>query len=191
MKSKKLNSLGHPKLSENEVVSLLINRDEAGFNYLYENYSGALYGVILKVVIYNEEANEVMQDVFVKIWNSINQFDNAKGTLYTWMLNIARNSAIDKLKSKAFQNDLKNHTLPDFVSNSETLSSEQKHSFNEIENVINSLKEDYKIIITKAYFGGFTQEEISEELGIPLGTVKTRTRAALIELRNLLKEFKS
>lgn len=187
----KLNSLGYPKLSENEVVSLLLKRDESGFNYLYDNYSGAIYGIILKVVIYNEEANEVMQDSFVKIWNSIEQFDSSKGTLYTWMLNIARNTAIDKLKSKAFQNDLKNQTLPDFVSDSETLSSEQKHSFHELEKVINSLKEEYKIIISKAYFEGFTQEEISEELGIPLGTVKTRTRAALIELRNLLKEFKS
>lgn len=183
--------MGYPKLSEDEVISLLLNRDEMGFNYLYENYSSALYGVILKIVIYNDDANEVMQDTFVKIWNSINQFDNTKGTLYTWMLNIARNAAIDKLKSKGFQNNLKNQTLPDFVSNSETLSSEQKHSFNEIENVINSLKEEYKVLINKAYFCGFTQEEISEELGIPLGTVKTRTRAALTELRNLLKEFKS
>ncbi len=186
----KINSLGYPKLSENEVVSLLLKRDESGFNYLYDNYSAAIYGIILKVVVYNEDANEVMQDAFVKIWNSIDQFDNSKGTLYTWMLNIARNTAIDRLKSKAFQNSLKNQTLPDFVHNSEELSSEQKHNFQELEHLINSLKEEYRVIIHKAYYGGFTQEEISEELGIPLGTVKTRTRAALMELRNLLKEFK-
>lgn len=183
--------MGQPSLSQDQVVSLLLGREEVGFNYLYENYSGALYGVILKVVIYEEEANEVMQDVFVKIWNSITQYDNSKGSLYTWMLNIARNSAIDKLKSKAFQNDLKNQTIPDFVNDSKDLSSEQTHCFNEIEKVVDSLKEEYKIIINKAYFGGYTQEEISEELGIPLGTVKTRTRAALLELKKLLKEYKS
>lgn len=177
-------------LSTDQVLSLLISRDERGFNYLYDNYSGALYGVIIRIVRYEEEANEVLQDVFVKIWNSIVSYDENKASLYTWMLNIARNSAIDRLKSKAFQNDLQNQSIPDFVSDDMGLSVEQNHNFNEVQNGVNTLKEDYKILINKAYFGGFTQEEIAEELGIPLGTVKTRTRAALVELKNILKEFK-
>lgn len=178
-------------LSTVELVTLLKNKDEQGFNYLYDNYSGALYGVILKVLHYTEESNEVLQDVFVKIWNSIQSYDENKGSLYTWMLNIARNSAIDRLKSKSFRNDLKNQSIPDFVNDSTHLSTEQKHEFNEVQNVVNGLRDDYKIIINKAYFGGFTQEEISKELGIPLGTVKTRSRAALKELRDLLKGFKN
>lgn len=177
-------------LSPDQILSLLLSRDEKGFNYLYKNYSGALYGVIIRIVRYEEEANEVLQDVFVKIWNSIKSFDANKGSLYTWMLNIARNSSIDRLKSKSFQNHLKNQELPDFVHDHAHLSTEQKHEFNEIQKGVNTLREDYKILINKAYFGGFTQEEISEELGIPLGTVKTRTRAALLELKNILKEFK-
>ncbi|MCQ4034895.1 RNA polymerase sigma factor [Kaistella montana] len=176
-------------LSQDQLLSLLISRDEKGFNYLYDNYSGALYGVIFRILTYKEETNEVLQDVFVKIWNSITQFDANKGSFYTWMLNIARNSAIDRLKSKSFRNDQKNQSIPDFVNDSMNLSTEQKHEFNEVQNAVNTLREDYKIIINKAYFGGFTQEEISEELGIPLGTVKTRTRAALLELKNILKEF--
>ncbi|UJF29501.1 sigma-70 family RNA polymerase sigma factor [Kaistella sp. 97-N-M2] len=177
-------------LSTEELLSLLLNRDEHGFNYLYDNYAGALYGVIFRVVQYQEESNEVLQDVFVKIWNSVASFDQSKGSLYTWMLNIARNAAIDRLKSKSFQNDLKNQSIPDFVNNEVNLSTEQKHEFNEVERGVNTLREDYRILINKAYFGGFTQEEIAEELGIPLGTVKTRTRAALIELKNILKDFK-
>ena len=177
-------------LSPDQIVSLLLSRDEKGFNYLYENYSGALYGVIFRVVRYEEEANEVMQDVFVKIWNSISSYDKAKATLYTWMLNIARNSAIDRLKSKSFQNDLQNQSIPDFVNDGMGLSTEQKHEFNEVQEHVNKLREDYRILINKAYFGGFTQEEIAEELQIPLGTVKTRTRAALIELREILKDFR-
>ena len=177
-------------LTSDQLLSLLIGRDEKGFNYLYKNYSGALYGVIFRIVRYEEEANEVLQDVFVKIWNSIERFDQKKASLYTWMLNIARNSAIDRLKSKSFQNDLKNQSIPDFVNNHVGLSLEQKHDFQEVQNGVNNLRDEYKILINKAYFGGFTQEEISEELGIPLGTVKTRTRAALQELKNILREFK-
>jgi len=177
-------------LTTEQLLSLLMSRDEKGFNYLYDNYSAALYGVIFRIVQYQEESNEVLQDVFVKIWNSVASYDDSKASFYTWMLNIARNTAIDKLKSKSFQNDLKNQSIPDFVNNQATLSTEQKHEFNEVEKGVESLREEYKILINKAYFGGFTQEEIAEQLGIPLGTVKTRTRAALIALKNILKEFK-
>ena len=177
-------------LTTEQLVTLLLSRDEKGFNYLYDNYSPAFYGVIFRIVKYEEEANEVLQDTFVKIWNSITSFDQNKGTLYTWMLNIARNSAIDRLKSKSFQNDLQNQSIPDFVSEGMGLSTEQSHEFNEVQQQVNKLRDDYKIVINKAYFGGLTQEEIAEELQIPLGTVKTRTRAALIELREILKEFK-
>ena len=183
-------TLQKQKLSQDEIISLLNSRSERGFNYLYDNYSSALYGVILRVVIFNEEADEVLQDVFVKIWNSSKQYESTKGTLYTWMLNIARNTAIDKLKSKNFQNALKNQSIPDFVSNNVNLSQEQPQHFDEVQNVVNKLKDEHKIIINKAYFEGYTQQEISESLNIPLGTVKTRTRAAFEQLRILLKEFK-
>ncbi|WP_318640630.1 RNA polymerase sigma factor [Flavobacterium ardleyense] len=161
-----------------------------GFNYLYDNYSASLYGVILRIVIFKDDADEVLQDVFVKIWNSSAQYDVSKGTLYTWMLNIARNSAIDKLKSKNFQNNLKNQSIPDFVSNHSSLAVNQTDHFNEIQNIVNKMKDDYKDIIIKSYFEGYTQQEISDNMNIPLGTVKTRTRSAFVELRKLLKEFK-
>ena len=177
-------------LTQEELIALLKERNVHSFNYLYDNYSAALYGVIVRIVIFKDDADEVLQDVFVKIWNSSAQYDAAKGTLYTWMLNIARNSAIDKLKSKNFQNNLKNQSIPDFVNNNSSLAVNQTDHFNEIQNVVNKMKTDYKDIINKSYFEGFTQQEISVNLNIPLGTVKTRTRAAFVELRQLLKEFK-
>lgn len=178
------------KLTQEELIGLLKDRNVNGFNYLYDNYSGALYGVILRVVVFKDDADEVLQDVFVKIWNSSAQYDASKGTLYTWMLNIARNTAIDKLKSKNFQNNLKNQSIPDFVSNDSALAVNQTDHFNEIQNVVNKMKDDFKDIINKSYFEGYTQQEISDNMNIPLGTVKTRTRAAFVELRELLKEFK-
>lgn len=180
-----------PSLSPPEIVLLLKNREEMGFNYLYDNYSAALYGSVVKIVLFQDEANEVLQDVFVKIWNSIESFDDSKGTLYTWMLNIARNSAIDRIRSKAFKNNLKNQSIPEFVNGNKDFTTEQVHEFNEVRNVVDQLRADYRAVINLAYFGGFTQEEISENLGIPLGTVKTRTRAAFQELRTLLGEFKN
>ena len=74
---------------------------------MYDNYSGALYGVIFRIVQSKEYTEEIIQDVFVKIWNSVHQYDSQKGRFYTWMINIARNTAIDYLKSKGFQNELK------------------------------------------------------------------------------------
>lgn len=178
-------------INPDQLIQLLQSKSEKGFNYLYDNYSGALYGVILRIVSVERDANEILQDAFVKIWNAVDQYDSSKGSLYTWMLNITKNTAIDKLKSKGFQNSMKNQTLPDFVNNSSELSVEQKHHFNEIKKVIASLKEEHSVIIQKAYFEGMTQEEISKDLSIPLGTIKTRTRAAFTTLRQLLKEFKN
>lgn len=166
------------------------NKNEAGFHHLYEHYSGALYGVILRIVQSKEYTEEIIQDVFVKIWNSIGQYDAGKGRFYTWMINIARNTAIDYLKSKGFQNQLKNQPLPDFVYNTAELSTTNKSSdFIGFSNVLESLEVDKQELINLAYYQGYTQNEISEKLKIPLGTVKTKMRNALIKLKDLLKDY--
>lgn len=175
--------------SEEELVVLLKEKNETAFNYLYDNYSGALYGVVLRIVLSKEYTEEVIQDVFVKVWNSIYQYDTSKGRFYTWMINIARNTAIDYLKSKGFKNELKNQTLPDFVYNSTKLSVSSTTDFIGFNKVLEGLELDKQELINLAYYQGFTQIEISEKLKIPLGTVKTKMRNALIKLRELLKEF--
>jgi len=177
-------------ISPQDLAALLAGRDEQAFNYLYTNYSAALYGMVLRIVYNESDACEVLQDVFVKIWNSIDSYDSEKASLYTWMLNIARNAAIDRLKSKAYQNNLKNQTLPDIVHDQKALTTVQEHQFGDVQKGVDTLRDEYKIIIEKAYFGGLTQEEISQELNLPLGTVKTRTRAALKELKKILRELK-
>ncbi|KPH11165.1 RNA polymerase subunit sigma-70 [Chryseobacterium sp. ERMR1:04] len=169
---------------------LLKDKNEAGFHYLYDHYSGALYGVIFRIVQSKEYTEEVIQDVFVKIWNAILQYDASKGRFYTWMINIARNTAIDYLKSKGFQNELKNQPLPDFVYNSTELSTTNKTSdFIGFKNVLEGLEIDKQELIDLAYYQGYTQNEISEKLKIPLGTVKTKMRNALIKLKDLLKDY--
>ncbi|WP_426478682.1 RNA polymerase sigma factor [Chryseobacterium sp. CBSDS_008] len=176
--------------SEEELIVLLKEKNETGFHYLYDHYSGALYGIILRIVQSKEYTEEVIQDVFVKIWNSIQQYDASKGRFYTWMINIARNTAIDYLKSKGFQNELKNQSLPDFVYNTTELSTTNNSSdYIGFNNVLEGLEADKQELINLAYYQGYTQHEISEKLKIPLGTVKTKMRNALMKLKDLLKDY--
>ncbi len=176
--------------SEEELIVLLKEKSEDGFHYLYDHYSGALYGIVFRIVQSKEYAEEVIQDVFVKIWNSIHQYDASKGRFYTWMINIARNTAIDYLKSKGFQNELKNQSLPDFVYNTTELSTTNNSSdYIGFNNVLENLEVDKQELIDLAYYQGYTQHEISEKLKIPLGTVKTKMRNALMKLKDLLKDY--
>lgn len=178
------------KLSEQEIISLLLQQDEKGFNYLYDNYAPAIYGIITKVVVEKEYADEVIQDVFVKIWKNIKQFAPEKGRLYTWMINLARNTAIDYIRSKGFQNEQKNQSIPEFVNDSEKYATTSNVDHIGMKEVLLQLKEEWRELIELAYFKGYTQQEIAERLDIPIGTVKTRTRNALIELKSLLKDYR-
>lgn len=173
-------------LNETELIAMLQSKDEKAFNYLYDNYSGALYGVILKVLNQEEVANDLLQEVFVKIWKNIDQYDSSKGRLYTWMLNIARNQAIDTLRSKRFQQDQKTTDIDNTVYlNDNTRSSTNNTDTLGLKKSVMNLKPEFRILVDLAYFQGFTQEEISKTLNIPLGTVKTRLRNAIIELKSV------
>ena len=97
------------------LVKELLKKDNNSFTLLYDNYSKSLYGVIYNLIRNKEEAEDVLQEVFVKIWNNIDSYNESKGRLYTWMLNIARNTTIDKLRSKGYNNSQKNLSADNFV----------------------------------------------------------------------------
>lgn len=144
--------------------------------------------MINNIINDQEESEDVLQNVFVKIWNNFPSYDEQKGRLYTWMLNIARNLAIDSTRSKHEKIKNKIQETTDSVYHKNNLF-EQNNSHETIglQNIINNLKEDQKQIIDLAYFQGYTQEEISQKLSLPLGTVKTKVRQAIITLRELTK----
>ncbi len=168
---------------------LLRQQSREGFNYLYRQYGAVLYGVINKVVYDEQSAEDVLQDVFVKIWNNIAQYDTNKGRLYTWMLNIARNCAIDKLRSKGEIMKGKIQTGDDIVSSVQNgMRTEQATDTIGLHNMVAGLKPEYETIVTLAYFKGYTLDEISKTLEIPLGTVKTRMRAAIQQLREIFSK---
>ncbi len=176
------------KYSEEDLVFALQQQDQQAFSYLYDNYSGALFGLIYKMVNDKELSEDILQETFVKIWNNFSNYDSKKGRLFTWLLNLTRNLTIDTLRSKGYKKQSKIHSDENSVSNfTDTANVAEKFDAMGIRKQLTLLKNDQKQIIDLAYFGGFTQEEISKQLGIPLGTVKTRMRAAILELRKLLQ----
>ncbi len=176
------------KYSESELVSLLRNRDKQAFSYLYDNYAESLFGVVYRMVEDKELAEDILQDVFVKIWNNFSNYDNLKGKLFTWMLNITRNLTIDTLRSKGYKKQSKIRNTENSVDNfADNSSGADRFDSLGIRKHLAHLKNDQKQIIDLAYFSGLTQDEIAKQLSIPLGTVKTRMRTAIIELRKILQ----
>ena len=163
------------------------NGSYSAFSKLYEMYSKAIHGVIITIVRDSLIAEEVLQDVFVKVWNSSNSYSSNKGRFYTWLLNIARNAAIDTTRSKAFKNSSKNLTTDNFVNilaGHDNLS--KKTDSIGIEKYVAALKPACIQLIDLLYFKGFTQAETAESLQTPLGTIKTRARNCINELRKML-----
>ena len=175
-------------MTQEELLQLIYKKDEKAFTHIYDMYSKSLFSVINVLMKNREESEDVLQEVFIKIWKNIDSYNESKGRFYTWMLNIARNSTIDKLRSKNFNNSQKNLTADNFVN--------QLEDSNKLVNLVDSigiqefvkkLKPKCIQIIDLLFFKGYTQQEASDELAIPLGTVKTQNRNCISDLRIYLK----
>ena len=171
-------------LSEEELVLALRNREKIAIEALYDMYSSSLYGVISRIIIDTATAEDLLQETFVKIWHSFSSYSTEKGRLFTWMVNIARNLSIDKLRSKDFKNQNKNQELENNVTFiDEQRSTVYKPELLGIKDLVETLKPEQKLILDLVYFKGYTHVEAADELGIPLGTIKTRLRMAILQLR--------
>lgn len=167
---------------------MLKARDENALRALYDHYSAALYGVIFRIVNDKETAEDILQETFVKIWNNSAGYDSSRGRLYTWMLNIARNNAIDKTRSKNFKSEGQVRNIEDFVYSVEKQHNESIPTDHiGLKKLVEGLKPEQRQLIDLLYFNGYTQTEVADEFGIPLGTVKTRVKAAITRLRELMK----
>ena len=169
---------------EYELVAALRQKENQAFSYLYDHYSGALYGIINQIVADTELSNDVLQETYVNIWRRIDTYDASRGRLFTWMLNIARNAAIDKTRSKGYQQSQRQISLAD----GEMIPAIVRPGVDDLglKKMILKLKDEQRLLIDLSYFQGFTHEQIAKALDIPLGTVKTRIRSALTQLRALL-----
>ncbi|MEW4925589.1 sigma-70 family RNA polymerase sigma factor [Algibacter sp. 2305UL17-15] len=162
-------------------------KDEKAFEKLYSMYSESMHGVIYNIVRDHAIAEEVMQDVFIKAWHKSGSYSAKKGRFFTWILNISRNAAIDKTRSKAFKNSKQNLNSDYFVDTIET--SENLDAITDaigVKKFVSKLAEKCKKVIELLYFKGYTQSEASEALDMPIGTIKTRNRNCIQELRNMV-----
>jgi RNA polymerase sigma factor (sigma-70 family) len=170
--------------TEAELIQGLRTHDNSAYEHLYMYYRGSLYNTILQLISDKEIASDVLQEVFVTAWQQIDKYDEKKGKLFTWLIRLTRNMAINKLRSKLYKSQAKNESLDNYVVSIDEKNFETDNT-NRIglRKQVHLLREDYKNVIELSYYNGFTQEEISQALKIPLGTVKTRLRNALLELR--------
>ena len=130
----------------------------------------------------------MLQDVFLKIWDKIESYDSAKGKLFTWMLNLARNLAIDKTRSKEMNKERKTSDIDNLVHSIDRREFvEQTSDSIGVSDILNGLPEEQKFVVEHLYFKGFSQSELAEEFNIPLGTVKTRLRLAMKQLRSIVQ----
>lgn len=171
-------------LSEEELIFALRRHEKIAAEALYDMYSASLFGVIVRIVNDEALAEDILQDTFLKIWNSFSSYRADKGRLFTWMVNIARNLAIDKIRSKDFRNQTKNQELENNVAFiDERKNTVYKPELLGVKDLVEQLKPEQKSILDLVYFKGYTHVEAAEELDVPLGTVKTRLRMAITQLR--------
>jgi RNA polymerase sigma-70 factor (ECF subfamily) len=174
-------------ISEPDLIKGLQAKDKSALDYLYDHYSAALYGVIFRIIKKEEIAEEILQDVFFRIWERFDSYDATKGKLFTWMLNIARNQAIDKTRSKEISKQQKTSGIENIVSRIDNEKySEQSIEGIGVKDILKNLSQEQKFVVEYLYFQGYSQSELAEEFNIPLGTVKTRLRLAMQQLRTIL-----
>ena len=181
--------------NEAELMTKIANRDIQALETIYDAYSGLVLSLIHSIVNDKRTAEDLLQEIFIQIWEKAHLFDANKGNVCQWIIKLTRNRSIDKLRSKDYQ--LQTAMLPISQNDYIPLPKNQdtpldatilKEQSEKIQKALNQLSPEQKEVIEKAYFGGYKQREIAEILDIPLGTVKTRTRLALTKLEDFLTE---
>lgn len=182
-----MNNASNIQATEEALILGLKAQDSSVLKIVYDKYASALYGVISRMVNDDHLAEDVLQEAFLKIWNNATQYEASKGRLFTWMMNICRNAAIDKMRSKGFKNN--KQTASDetvLLENPTKIYDDIKPDTIGIKELVEKLKPEWKQLIDLIYFKGYTQQEVADELEMPLGTVKTRLRSAINELRTVI-----
>jgi len=178
------------------LLKKISENDSNALSELYDRHSKYLYTVIYYILRDEAEAEDILQEVFLQIWEKIDSYDENLGNPLAWIVRITRNKAIDRLRSKGFKNrsreididrvfDLSSDSLASNPEKNTSMTQEQ----NEISIALKTLNQNQRDLIEFAYFRGYSQSELSEHFKIPLGTVKTRMRAAMILLRNKLQHL--
>ena len=179
------------EISDNELLSAVARGDEQALAFIYDRYRLILFGLVLRILHDRQEAEDVLQETFLQVWRRAADFDAGRGRVFTWLVTIARSRALDRLRALGSRartaEEVVAHSPQDQAGDAakEAVQSEQGRI---VRQALGELPEEQKRTLFLAYFEGLTQTEIAARLGDPLGTVKTRMRAGLMKLREVLRQ---
>ncbi|MBK9088590.1 MAG: sigma-70 family RNA polymerase sigma factor [Holophagales bacterium] len=182
-----------PAAADLELIEKIRQGDQSALDLLYKRYSSPVYSLIWKILQNSEEAEDVALDVFWQVWRQADRYDPARGAPPAWIFTLARSRAIDRLRSRSRRED-RTISIDDpnlhFDPLDENASPDQVVSFRQSRDAVRAAMEKLSVVqreaVELAFLKGMTHVEISEKLGLPLGTVKTRIRQGLIRLRKHL-----
>ncbi|MEP6570547.1 MAG: sigma-70 family RNA polymerase sigma factor [Acidobacteriota bacterium] len=171
-----------------ELLHAVARGDEAALARLYDAYRVILFGLLVRILNSREEAEDILQDVFIQVWRRAKDFDETRGRPFTWLITLARSRAIDRLRQLGARQRLatgaaqeQTETVSDALS--DTIKVAERET---VRQALAKLTEEQRHTLVLAYFDGLTQSEIATKLNAPLGTIKTRMRSGMIKLRALL-----
>lgn len=184
------------QLTDIELFQKISNRDSKALESLYDRYSPVLYTLVKRIVVEKEIAEEILSDIFVIIWQKSSMFDVNSSNLYSWLINLARNKALDFIRREKslivdeYNDEYENNFIIPKIS---TLipSNDLDKTFNSREKIysaVHSLTEAQQYVFSLAYYDGLTESEIAEKLNIPLLTVKSKIRVALDSVKENLQK---
>jgi RNA polymerase sigma-70 factor (ECF subfamily) len=159
-------------------IDLLKKGDKKALYALYDKYSGALYGVVLRICNDKEQAEDLLQDVFVTIWRKIEQYDAAKGRFYTWAYRIAKNTALNSRRKSAPL--IQNEDLSVYENSGLT---DSEVDYTQLNGAVKKLEIHHQKALDLVFYKGYTHREAHKIMGVPLGTFKSYIRQALLQLR--------
>jgi len=171
---------------ESKISHQLAERNKEAIQLVFTHYGPLLLNVINRVLRDEVMSEDVLQSVLLKIWQNGHNFDSSKGSLFTWLVRVSKNAAIDKTRTKDYRLSQESKNGVEVVSIAESVSSGDEMETLYAKQLIAQLPEDLKTLISMSFFEGYTHKEICEKLGIPLGTVKTRIRTAIKHLRSII-----
>ena len=178
------------QISDSDLLHAVARGDESALAACYDRYRLILFGLILRILNDRQEAEDVLQEVFLQVWRRAGDFDEVRGRAFTWLVTIARSRALDRLRAAGARARLAEEAAQesaDEVSDA-SLNALKSERSEIVRNALAELTDEQRKVLLLAYFEGLTQTEIAGRLGDPLGTVKTRMRSGLIKLRELLSQ---
>jgi len=179
---------------EAELLQAIARKDQSALGRLYDLYKRLLFSLCISILKDREEAEELLQEIFVQVWQKAPTYDPQKGSPYSWLVSMTRNKAIDRIRSKRW----KQQQITDYETDNEIFSlipadgatplhatvAQQRSSM--IQQTLHKIPDEQRSILNYAYFEGYSQTEIADKTGLPLGTVKSRMRQGLLKLRDML-----